>query len=73
MTADALGRPVIVGPFEATAAGNALTQALGRGDVKDLSHLRGIVRASFDLTTYQPQDAASFQSQMPRFRALLGK
>lgn len=58
MTADAIGRPVIVGPYEATAIGNALTQAMGAGHVRDLEHLRAIVRASFQPVTYQPKSSA---------------
>lgn len=73
LTADAIDRTVIVGPYEATAIGNALTQAIGHGAVKDLSHLRRIVRKSYNPVTYQPKNAADFAQQRERFHALLGK
>lgn len=52
--ADFTGRRVIAGPAEATAAGNALTQAIGTGDVNSLEHLRAIVRRSFQLEEFKP-------------------
>lgn len=52
--ADFTGRRIIAGPAEATAAGNALTQALGTGDVHSLEHLRAIVRRSFELEEFCP-------------------
>lgn len=67
MTADAINKTTIVGPFEATAIGNALTQALGCGDIKDLAHLRQVVRNSFDLETYEPTGAAAFDMQAQRY------
>lgn len=70
LTADALGCPVIVGPYEATAVGNALTQAIGTGLVEDLSHLRKIVRQSFDPLTFTPTDTARFDEHYERFVAL---
>jgi rhamnulokinase len=73
MTADAINRSVIVGPYEGTAVGNALTQAIGAGDVKDLNELRQIVRASFELTTYEPKDAAKYDAVAERFASLLGR
>ncbi len=73
MTADALGRPVIVGPYEATAVGNALTQAIGIGAVKNLADLRRIVRASFDPRTFAPRDPTAFEKHLPRFDALRGR
>jgi rhamnulokinase len=73
MTADALGKPVIVGPFEGTAIGNALTQAIGAGIVKDLPHLRQIVRNSTDLKRFEPKDAPAYTAQAARFNSLLGK
>lgn len=70
MTADATGKEVIIGPFEATAIGNALTQAIGAGQVRDLAHLRKIVAASFDLQTCRPQARHLYEAQLARFHAL---
>ena len=46
LTADALGIPVVAGPVEATAMGNILTQAMGKGELQGLSDLRAVVRRS---------------------------
>jgi rhamnulokinase len=70
MTADAVGRTVIVGPYEATAMGNALTQAIGHGAVRDLTHLRQIVRASSELHPVEPKNRAAFEAQVSRFERL---
>ena len=55
LAADVTGRRVVAGPTEATAAGNALTQAMGAGGVSGLDELRRIVRRSFDVTEYRPR------------------
>lgn len=55
LTANATGRPVIAGPAEATAAGNALGQALGTGDVRSLEEIRSVVRRSFELEEILPE------------------
>jgi len=70
MTADALGRPVVVGPEEGTAIGNALTQAIGRGELADLAALRDLVRSSVELSTFTPQNADAFARQRDRYTAL---
>ncbi|MEO0966608.1 MAG: FGGY-family carbohydrate kinase, partial [Planctomycetota bacterium] len=54
MTADATGLPVVVGPTEATAIGNLLTQALG-GSAESLEGIREVVRASTALTVIEPK------------------
>ena len=54
LTADCIGRPVVTGPVEATAAGNILTQLMGRGELKNLDEMRAIVRASFELKSFEP-------------------
>lgn len=65
-TANALGRNVIAGPIEATAAGNILMQARATGQIKSLKELREIVRNSFELREYQPQDVKLWDEQYER-------
>jgi len=72
MTADAIGRPVAVGPYEGTAIGNALTQAIGTGEVADLGAVRDRVRASFDIRVVEPRHADRFAEEADRFAALVG-
>ena len=54
LAADVTGRRVVAGPAEATAAGNALTQALGTGNIGSLEELRAIVRQSFEVEEFVP-------------------
>jgi len=70
MTADATGRRLVVGPYEATAMGNALVQAMALGDVRDLNDVRRIVANSFDLMTYEPMHQAGWHAACERFRNL---
>jgi rhamnulokinase len=65
--ADATGREVIAGPVEATAIGNLLMQALALGKLKDLAHLRRVVRSSFPVHTYHAKDAAAWDAAYQRF------
>ena len=62
-TANAIGKKVITGPIEATAAGNILMQAKATGQIKSLAELREIVRNSFEPKEYQPQDTELWQKQ----------
>lgn len=55
LAANVTGRRVIAGPTEATAAGNALTQAMGTGDIESLEELRAVVRQSFEVEEFRPQ------------------
>jgi sugar (pentulose or hexulose) kinase len=61
--ADATGKKVIAGPVEATASGNVLMQAKAAGQIKTLAEARQIVRNSFELREYQPQDVERWQEQ----------
>ncbi len=54
MTADACGVAVCAGPEEATAIGNLMMQAIGAGEIKDLSEARQVVANSFELKHYEP-------------------
>ena len=70
LSADATGRTVITGPVEATAAGNILIQAIALGHLKSLADLRAVVRQSFDVEPYQPQDARHWQPACEKFQKL---
>ena len=59
IAADATGCTVFAGPVEATAIGNVLLQARSAGLVRDLDHLRAIVRESFAIETFTPDPAAA--------------
>ena len=67
LTADAIGRRVVTGPVEATAAGNVLVQAMALGHVGSLEEAREIVRDSFDLLTFEPGDDAGWDEAYARF------
>ncbi len=66
MTADAIDRPVVVGPYEATAMGNVLVQAMATNEVRDLAHLRRIVADSFELMRYEPSADAGWDAAASR-------
>lgn len=62
-TANALGKKVITGPIEATASGNILMQAIATGQINTIAEARQIVRNSFELKEYEPQDTQLWQKQ----------
>jgi len=62
-TANALGKKLITGPIEATASGNILMQAIATGQIQSLAEARQIVRNSFELKEYEPQDTSLWQKQ----------
>lgn len=70
MTADAAGREVRVGPYEATATGNLLVQAMAAGRIGDLEALREVVAGSTELSTYQPADSGRWAEAEERFKHL---
>jgi rhamnulokinase len=56
LTADACEVPVVAGPVEATALGNALIQARAGGLLAgDLESLRALVRSTQDIRRYEPR------------------
>ncbi|MDR1053224.1 MAG: rhamnulokinase [Planctomycetaceae bacterium] len=54
--ADATSRQVIAGPVESTAIGNIMCQAIALGDVANIEQAREIIRNSFTLTTFNPNN-----------------
>jgi len=71
-TADATGRRVVTGPAEATAAGNAIMQAMALGHVASLDEARAVMRDSFDVQTFEPGDRSGWEEAYVRLLALMG-
>jgi len=71
-TANALKIPVLAGPTECAALGNILIQAIALGHVESHEAAREIVRHSFALKTFAPQDSAQWEEAAARFEKLLG-
>lgn len=65
LIADATDRTVVAGPVEATAIGNLLVQMMATEGFVDLRSVRQVVRDSFELTTYEPKDARSWNARLP--------
>lgn len=55
LTADACGLPVVAGPTEAAALGNALVQSRAHGQVGDLAGMRQLLTRTQLLTRYEPR------------------
>lgn len=70
-TANAINRPVNAGPVEATSIGNLLTQYQGLGHIDNGAKARSIVRKSFPLKTYKPQEAEAWDRAYTTFKKLI--
>ena len=71
--ANALQRPVVAGPVEATAIGNVLMQMIATGAVKSLEQGRDIVRSSFATRTFKPADRAAWDAAYETYLRVEGK
>ncbi len=71
--ADACGRPVYAGPVEATAIGNLVVQAIANGELNGLSDARHVIRNSFEIKEYQPNNTAAWDDAYSRFLSILNK
>ncbi len=70
-TANALKIPVLAGPTECAALGNIFVQAIALGHLPSLAAAREVVRNSFELKTFTPQDSAQWDAAAARFENLL--
>ncbi|MGA2035413.1 MAG: rhamnulokinase family protein [Thermoguttaceae bacterium] len=69
--ADACGRRVLAGPVEATAIGNLMVQAIADGSVASIAEARDVIRASFEVQQYLPQNMAAWDDAYARFQKVL--
>jgi rhamnulokinase len=73
LTANAAQAPVLAGPSEATAIGNVLVQAIALGHLHSLNDLRRVVRHSFPVDSYMPEDEPTWSKAYERFQRLTAK
>jgi rhamnulokinase len=71
-TADAIGKPVLAGPVEATALGNIAVQALATGEFSTLTEARQAIRNSFAIQEFQPRATEQWNGAYQRFVNLAG-
>jgi rhamnulokinase len=69
--ADACGRRVVAGPIEATAIGNLLMQLVATGEVPSIAEAREVIRRSFQVEEYEPQNTAAWDETYEKFLSVL--
>lgn len=62
-TSNAIGKPVVAGPSEATAMGNILMQAKFSNHITDIDHARKVVRNSVNLEFFFPENKDVWETQ----------
>ncbi len=70
LTAASTGVPVLAGPVEATALGNALAQFLSTGAISSLAEGRAMIAESFGLKQFNPEPVSNFEEIYQRFMSL---
>ena len=70
-TANSIGLPVVAGPSEATALGNAMMQAKGLGIVQSLDEIRTILRNSISPEIYYPENETSWDEAYNKFLSII--
>jgi sugar (pentulose or hexulose) kinase len=73
MASNAMNMPVMAGPSEATAIGNAMVQFIALQAIRDVAHGRSIVAASVSPQAFLPQNTASWEEACHRFSRITGK
>lgn len=71
-TANALNIPVIVGPYDATAAGNIMMQMIAVGDLKNINEGKELLVKSLGVETFIPQDADTWHDEYHNFLKSVG-
>lgn len=71
--AEASGLPVYAGPVEATAAGNILVQARSMGLTSSDEVSRRLIRKSFEITEFKPENSRAWKQKADIFRNIIQK
>ena len=65
--ASAMKRPVLAGPYEATAIGNLCAQFIASGEIGGLDEARHVVRSSFNISEFLPDKDPRWDDAYERF------
>lgn len=71
MTANAIGRPALAGPVEATALGNAIVQLIALGELGDLTQARALLSRTAGIERYEPRATSAWEEAYQRFRSMV--
>ena len=71
--ANAINRKVVTGPIEATACGNILMQAIATKTVSSLAEGRKLIGNSFEVETYLPDDAQTWNDAYTKATSLFNQ
>ena len=70
--ANATGKRVSAGPVEATAIGNALVQMKSLGILKNEKECTKLVKKSFDVCYYEPEDVDQWNQMYEKYKRITG-
>ncbi|MEF3331099.1 rhamnulokinase family protein [Oceanobacillus oncorhynchi] len=71
MVANASDIEVLAGPVEATVIGNIAVQLISQKVIQDVSEAREIIKRSFDMKVYHPQQHKEWNAQYDGFKDIL--
>lgn len=71
-TANAIGKPVWAGPAEGSAIGNLAVQWIARGEFSDIREARAVIRESFPVKVYEPQEREAWAQAYGQFLRVTG-
>ncbi|HOG29179.1 MAG TPA: FGGY-family carbohydrate kinase, partial [Vicinamibacterales bacterium] len=69
-TSTATGKPVLAGPVEATAMGNAIVQAIAAGRFASLAEARAHVARHVSPSSFEPRPTAASERAALRYAAI---
>lgn len=73
LAANALGMPVIAGPSEATAIGNAAVQFISLGCISGIREARKIICDSVPFDVYEPKDRDLWLKKYEKFKRIIDR
>ncbi|MCD9021812.1 rhamnulokinase [Cohnella silvisoli] len=71
-SANAIGKPVWAGPAEGSAIGNLVVQWISQGQFADIWEARKVIRDSFPITIYEPEEREAWNDAFERFCVITG-